>query len=222
MENNSLLEALKNIAINCATFEEAEKVLSLFDTLGMKWWNGTECYHNLYETWHRFEDKTCYVLDGEKLGCDDLECCKEQDYTVQPAQWFLYEFTPKEDNTVISKVQTAYDELSTYKEFINYLDKQAIGDMKSNIQRFNEDGENIFHGYIKASKEIKDNSIILALNYEKKYYEAKWMPIYNNANMIFETDENDNISFLVLLPTKNEEKYFLIEYKRKLNQILIM
>ena len=92
------IEDLKGIAINCKTKDESDKFLKKADSFGLKWGNRSPYETIILKNWETFKGKTCYCINDEDfgLGYDDIEYFKERKYTIKSAQWFLYNFTPKE------------------------------------------------------------------------------------------------------------------------------
>lgn len=94
-ENVMTLQDLKNIAIHCKTEDEAIKCCYLANLLGLKWWIGglfTET-----NNWKHYKECTCYNFLGGSY--DHKEHFKNNGYVIRSAQWFLDNFTPKQNKS---------------------------------------------------------------------------------------------------------------------------
>ena len=99
IEPKMTLEDLKDIAINCETKEESDKVLKLFDKLGIVWDGEPPC--NMSGKWEHFQGDTCYTCSEEYgVEYDKISYYKDYGDTIKSAQWFLDNFTPKYNEEV--------------------------------------------------------------------------------------------------------------------------
>jgi len=92
------LDDLKGVVINCKTKKESDRVLTLFDKLGVKWGSTSLCSESHLNIWNGYNGGTCYTLFGydNKFGYSDITYFKGKNYVIKSAQWFLDNFTPKE------------------------------------------------------------------------------------------------------------------------------
>lgn len=106
-----------------------------------------------------------------------------------------------------------HDEITTYREFIDYLSDKAVGDIKSIVESFNLNYRNKFIGYVKVDKTILDGKIILQFKHGDVSYKAKWQPLDNYG--VWQTCgiAGDDYSGYLLFPTFKDDEYFCLWYR---------
>lgn len=105
------------------------------------------------------------------------------------------------------------DNLKTYTEFIDYLAEKSIGDVKQILEGFHDNDYTHFIGYVKTSKSIVNNKIIINFEIDGDKYKAEWQPSDNYA--VWQTCgiTGDDYSGYILFPTYKEDEYFCIWYR---------
>ena len=94
-EKVMIKDYLNYVAIHCKTEDEAIKCCYLANLLGLKWWIGglfTET-----NNWKHYKECTCYNFLGGSY--DHKEHFKNNGYVIRSAQWFLDNFTPKQNKS---------------------------------------------------------------------------------------------------------------------------
>ena len=103
-------------------------------------------------------------------------------------------------------------DLKTYKEFLNYLENEAIGDKMSLIETFNNNSDNIFIDYVNVEKKIEKNKLLLSFKCDNKDFVAEWESSYNYGAYQVELG-NDGYYGYLLFPTHNDTRYFLLHFQ---------
>lgn len=116
------IEDLNYIVINCTTRNEAIACCKLADTLGWKW-----CSEKSYaeqDLWEIYEEKTCYSFSrGEYCN---LEYYEDMGYTVKSSEWFLDNFSIKENSSKLEDLYSMAD--SATKELLKTkFTKEELG-----------------------------------------------------------------------------------------------
>ena len=102
--------------------------------------------------------------------------------------------------------------LNTYKEFIRYLNDEAIGKLDSIIECFDENDVNIFVGYKTVTKMLIDGKLYLGFEVKDTKYKAEWQASDNYA--VWQTCGAccDDYSGYLLFPTYKDDEYFVLWY----------
>lgn len=102
--------------------------------------------------------------------------------------------------------------LKFYSEFINYLADKCCGDDRVIIEAVNNNTYNEFIDYVKVTKSIDKNKLILHFEVDGVKYEAEWQPSDNYG--VWQTCGicGDDYSGYLLFPTYKDEEYFCMAY----------
>lgn len=99
-----------------------------------------------------------------------------------------------------------------WKEFVNYLQKYAIGDTKTLLETVQENTKNEFIGYVNVNRKLNDSKeLVLEFEQDGHVYEAVWQENDNYAcwqNCEFE----DSYYGYLLFPTYKRDVYFCLWY----------
>ena len=108
---------------------------------------------------------------------------------------------------------TELKRLNTYKEFIRYLNDEAIGNKDSLIECFDGNTVNIFVGYKTVTKMLIDGKLYLEFEVKDTKYKAEWQAIDNYA--VWQTCGicGDDYSGYLLFPTYKDDEYFVLWYQ---------
>lgn len=99
------------------------------------------------------------------------------------------------------------DELEANSEFIEYLNQQAIGDIRPLIECVDNFYVK-FEGYKQVTKEIVNGELFLKFENRGISYQAEWQ-----ANDNYACHQICNSSGYFLFPTHNDNKYFCLYFK---------
>lgn len=149
-------EDLKNVAIHCATEEEAKQVCNLTHQLGWKWCGALSYYAKKY--WNIYKENTCYnFYEGYYAN---KQFYLDKGYRIESTQWFLDNFTSKEEKPNVFVYIRGNEERGT--EVIELLEK--LGGKNLNSHKGNSDDTYIYfindEGCIDISHEEKCKWII--------------------------------------------------------------
>ena len=108
---------------------------------------------------------------------------------------------------------TELKRINTYKEFIRYLNDEAIGNKDSLIECFCGNTVNIFVGYKTVTKMLIDGKLYLEFEVDNTKYKAEWQAIDNYA--VWQTCGicGDDYSGYLLFPTYKDDEYFVLWYQ---------
>ena len=108
---------------------------------------------------------------------------------------------------------TELKRLNTYKEFIHYLNDEAIGNKDSLTECFDGNTVNIFVGYKTVTKMLIDGKLYLEFEVDKTKYKAEWQASDNYA--VWQTCGvcGDDYSGYLLFPTYKDDEYFVLWYQ---------
>ena len=103
--------------------------------------------------------------------------------------------------------------LNTYKEFIHYLNDEAIGNKDSLIECFDGNTVNIFVGYKTVTKMLIDGKLYLEFEVDDTKFKAEWQASDNYA--VWQTCGicGDDYSGYLLFPTYKDDEYFVLWYQ---------
>ena len=102
--------------------------------------------------------------------------------------------------------------LKFYSEFINYLEDKCCGDNRVIIEAVNNNTYNEFIDYVKVTKSIDKNKLILHFEVNNVKYKAEWQPSDNYG--VWQTCGicGDDYSGYLLFPTYRDDEYFCMAY----------
>ena len=102
--------------------------------------------------------------------------------------------------------------LKFYSEFINYLEDKCCGDNRVIIEVVNNNTYNEFIDYVKVTKSIDKNKLILHFEVNDVKYKAEWQPSDNYG--VWQTCGicGDDYSGYLLFPTYRDDEYFCMSY----------
>ena len=146
--------------------------------------------------------KTClgadYCMSDEGKEFDNLEDFIENIAYIKSME-DLYEMEKKRN-------------LKFYDEFMNYLVDKCIGDNRSIIEAVSTNTYNEFIGYVKVTKSVDNNKIILHFEDNGSKYKAEWQASDNYG--VWQTCGicGDDYSGYLLFPTYNNDEYFCMSY----------
>ena len=103
--------------------------------------------------------------------------------------------------------------LNTYKEFIHYLNDEAIGNTDSMIECFDDSSVNIFIGYKTATKKIIAGKLYLEFEVNDTKFNAEWHADDNFAVRQTCGVCGDDYSGYLLFPTYEDNRYFVLWYQ---------
>ena len=108
---------------------------------------------------------------------------------------------------------TELKRLNTYKEFIRYLNDEAIGNKDSLIECFDGNTVNIFVGYKPVTKMLIDGKLYLEFEVDGTKFKAEWQASDNYA--VWQTCGacGDDYSGYLLFPTYKDDEYFVLWYQ---------
>ena len=108
---------------------------------------------------------------------------------------------------------TELKRLNTYKEFIRYLNDEAIGNKDSLIECFDGNTVNIFVGYKTVTKMLIDGKLYLEFEVDGTKFKAEWQASDNYA--VWQTCGacGDDYSGYLLFPSYNDNEYFVLWYQ---------
>ena len=113
---------LENVAISCVTAKEAIACCSLASDLGWTWCSGKPYIEK--NCWDIYEKTTCYSFaNGEYC---DLGFYKDMGYTVKSSEWFLDNFSIKENSSKLEDLYSMADS-STKKLLESRFSKEELG-----------------------------------------------------------------------------------------------
>ena len=100
----------------------------------------------------------------------------------------------------------------TYKEFVNYLNHKAIGDIRELIEAFDDNDHNRFIGYLQSTKEVINDKIYLLFEVDGCKLKAEWQAssnygVWQQCGMC-----GDDYSGYLLFPTYKDNEYFVLWY----------
>lgn len=111
-------------------------------------------------------------------------------------------------------VDEANKSLKFYRAFITYLNDKAIGDKDRIIEAVANNDLNCFEGYVKVTKTIENEKIMLEFELERGgKYKAEWQPSDNYACRQYRGITGDDYSGFLLFPTYKENEYFCMYYQ---------
>lgn len=105
------------------------------------------------------------------------------------------------------------ENFNTYKEFIHYLNEEAVGNTNYIIEAFDNNDYNKFIGYLKTTKSIVNNKIFIHFEVDNTKLTAEWQPNDNYAVWQQCGICGDDYSGYLLFPTYNHDKYFCVWYR---------
>ena len=122
---------LNYIVISCTTRNEAIACCELADILGWKWCSGRS--YTEQDLWEMYEEKTCYSFFGGEY-CN-LEYYESMGYTVKSSEWFLDNFSIKENSSKLEDLYSMAD--SATKELLKTkFTKEELGILPNTWEEF--------------------------------------------------------------------------------------
>lgn len=111
-------------------------------------------------------------------------------------------------------VDEANKSLKFHRAFITYLNDKAIGDKDRIIEAVANNDLNCFEGYVKVTKTIENEKIMLEFELERGgKHKAEWQPSDNYACCQSCGITGDDYSGFLLFPTYKENEYFCMYYQ---------
>lgn len=111
-------------------------------------------------------------------------------------------------------VDEANKSLKFHRAFIAYLNDKAIGDKDRIIEAVANNDLNCFEGYVKVTKTIENEKIMLEFELERGgKRKAEWQPSDNYACCQSCGITGDDYSGFLLFPTYKENEYFCMYYQ---------
>lgn len=102
-----------------------------------------------------------------------------------------------------------------WKEFVDYLGHNAIGDTKNIIEAVCDNSTNEYIGYVEVTKRVSDKingHIVLEFAHEGKFYAADWQES-DNYGCWQQTEFEDSYYGYLLFPTYKRNIYFCLWYR---------
>ena len=103
--------------------------------------------------------------------------------------------------------------LNTYKEFVQYLNDEATGNIDSLIECFEDNDVNSFVGYKTVTKKLIDGKLYLEFEDKDSKYKAEWQASDNYAAWQSCGTFGDDYSGYLLFPTYKDNEYFVLWYE---------
>ena len=122
----------------------------------------------------------------------------------------------KNENTRLEiRMESLRDKNKFWEEFINYLNNEAVGDIRSIIEAVADNEQNLFEGYVKVMKTVRDNQKLLIKFKDNEGHEhtAEWQAADNYACWQTTGMLGDDYSGYLLFPTYDDDKYFCLYYE---------
>ena len=142
---------------------------------------------------------------------DSLEYSEEQKEVDNLEDYLRIIKQEREKERVLEDAEL--NRLNTYKEFINYLHDEAIGNKDSLIECFEDNSVNTFIGYKSVTKMLIDGKLYLEFEVGDTKYKAEWQASDNYA--VWQTCGvcGDDYSGYLLFPTHEDNEYFVLWYQ---------